>query len=68
MGSRCNLDIKSAAAANGIYLYEIAEALGIADGSFSRKLRRELPDDVKEQIFGIIDDLSSRGKKNVGKQ
>ena len=39
-------------------MWQIAEALGIADCSLSRKLRRELPDDEKAKIFAIIRELA----------
>ncbi len=53
-----NQDIRRAAAGTGVRLWQIAEALGIADCSFSRKLRRELPQEEKERIFSIIHNLS----------
>ena len=53
-----NTDIKVAAIRAGVKLWELAEALGIADTSLSRKLRRELPDDEKQRILEIIDRLS----------
>lgn len=57
-----NQDIRRAAAEAGIKLWQIADAFGIADCSFSRKLRKELPQDEKEKIFSIIRGLS----KEVG--
>lgn len=53
-----NLDVRRAAAGNGIRLWQIADALGIADCNLSRKLRKELPDEEKKVIFAIIQDLS----------
>lgn len=53
-----NNDVRQAAAAAGVKLWQIAENLGIADCNFSRKLRRELPAEEKEKIFGIIRELS----------
>lgn len=52
-----NKDIKTEAFVNGVKLWEIAERLGIADTSFSRKLRRELSAEEKEKIYAIIDEL-----------
>ena len=52
-----NQDIRRAAADAGVKLWQVAEALGIADCSLSRKLRRELPSKEKEKIFSIIRDL-----------
>lgn len=53
-----NVEIRRAAGGAGVKLWELAEALGIADTSLSRKLRRELPDDEKQRILEIIDWLS----------
>lgn len=53
-----NQDIRRAAAGAGIKLWQIADALGIADCSLSRKLRRELPAAEKEKIKAIIEKLS----------
>lgn len=54
-----NTDIRQAAKAAGIRLYQIAAEIGLNDGNFSRRLRRELPDAEKQKIFEIIDQLSS---------
>lgn len=53
-----NLDIRAAAVSSGVKLWRVADALGIADSSLSRKLRKELPQEEKEQIFNIIKRLS----------
>lgn len=53
-----NQDVRKKVASAGLRLWQIAEALGIADYNFSRKLRRELPAEEKEKIFGIIRELS----------
>lgn len=53
-----NADIRQAAKAAGVRLYQIAAEIGLNDGNFSRRLRRELPDEEKQRIFEIIDRLS----------
>lgn len=53
-----NQDIRRTAAGSGVKLWQIAEALGIADCSLSRKLRRELPAEEKAKIFSIIKQIS----------
>lgn len=53
-----NSDIREAAKAAGVKLWQIADKLGITDGNFSRKLRKELSTDDKQKILTIIDDLS----------
>lgn len=52
-----NNDIKTTAKNKGVMLWQIAEALGIADATLSRKLRHELPAEEKQKIFKIIDEL-----------
>lgn len=53
-----NQDIRRAAAGAGVKLWQIADALGIADCSLSRKLRKELPEKEKARILSIIERLS----------
>lgn len=54
-----NQDIRVIAKENGVLLWEIAERLNITDGNFSRKLRRELPPEMKARIVGIIREVAS---------
>ena len=54
-----NAEIRRAAGGAGVKLWELAEALGVADATLSRKLRHELPEDEKQKILEIIDRLSS---------
>lgn len=53
-----NMDVRSAVRRNGLFLWQIADKLGINDGNFSRKLRHELPDEEKQKIFAIIEELT----------
>lgn len=53
-----NQDVRQAATGAGVKLWRIADALGIADCNFSRKLRKELPQEEKDRIFKIIERLS----------
>lgn len=50
-------EIKSA----GIKFWQIADKLGYYDSTFSKKLRKELPENEKEKIRSIIDELSNKG-------
>ena len=47
-----NHDIRKAIDHAGLRYWQVAEALGLSDGNFSRKLRKELPQDTKQRIFG----------------
>lgn len=53
-----NEALRRFAAGNGVKLWQVAKALGIADTSLSRKMRKELPPDEKERIVRIIRELS----------
>ena len=55
-----NLDLKVEAKKRGVFQWEIAEALGVAETSLSRRMRHELPTDEKEKILGIINNLAKR--------
>lgn len=53
-----NADIKEKAVTSNVRLWRVADALGIADTTLSKKLRKELPKTEKERIFAIIENLS----------
>lgn len=55
---RANTDIRETAKRAGVRLWQIADELGINDGNFSRKLRRELSADEKAKIYAIVARLS----------
>lgn len=52
-----NLDIRKEASNAGVKLWQIAEKLGINDGNFSRKLRKELNNEEKARIRAIIAEI-----------
>ena len=55
-----NSEIRVKLAETGVKQYEVAEYLKIAETSFSRKLRNELPAEEKNLILQIIDKLSKK--------
>lgn len=57
-----NVKIRDAAKQAGVYLWEVAERWGCNDGNFSRKLRRELPEDEQRRILVIISELAAEKK------
>lgn len=57
-----NNEIKANAKEKGVLLWELADKLGIADTTLSRKLRRELSPDEKQRIFSIIDEIAAEKK------
>ena len=55
-----NIEIRVKLAETGVKQYEVAEYLKIAETSFSRKLRNELPTEEKSLILQIINELSTK--------
>lgn len=53
-----NKKIREEARNCGVKLWQIAERLGINDGNFSRKLRRELPAAEQERIIAVIHNIA----------
>lgn len=54
-----NLDIRAYAKKKKVNLWQVSEELGYPhETGFSRKLRHELPEETKQQIFKIIDNLA----------
>lgn len=56
---QANVDIKTEARTAGVKLWQIADKLGMVDGTLSRKLRHELPAEEKEKIMTIIRELAA---------
>lgn len=53
-----NKEIREAAAAAGIRLWEIADRLGLTDSNFSRKLRHEFSDAERVRVLSIIGEIA----------
>lgn len=52
-----NRDIRQAAEDAGLYLWQVAEEIGVTDCTFSKYLRKELSDEKKATIFQAIEKL-----------
>ncbi|MBE1554761.1 hypothetical protein [Sporosarcina limicola] len=50
-----NKDIRKAIEDSGLKHWQVAEALRIHEGSFSRQLRRELDEARKREVFQAIE-------------
>lgn len=62
-----NADLKTAAKKNGVYLYAVADKLGISESTMTRLLRHELSKAKKTQILAIIDQIVS-DRKTVSRE
>ena len=54
---RANEKIRTYAQECGVKFWQIAEKYGLSEGTFSRRLRHELPEDEQHRILSIIDEL-----------
>lgn len=54
-----NEDINAYARLRKVKLWQIAEALGITDSAFSRKMRHELEPEAKRKIMKLVDKIAS---------
>ncbi|MEE1124815.1 MAG: hypothetical protein U0L18_02615 [Acutalibacteraceae bacterium] len=57
-----NQDIRTRAKEKGVRLYEVAQHIGKSQAYITRKLYFELPQEEKERIFAIIDELAQQKK------
>lgn len=61
-----NQDIRTASKTKSVFLWEVAERLNISEPTMTRKLRRELPNEEKQRIFSLIDEIAA-DKKNAAR-
>ena len=60
-----NSDIKQTAKSMNVFLWEIAEKVGVTDFTLSRRLRRELPQAEKEKLITVIKAVAAeKGRAN----
>lgn len=64
--NEANKDIRRAAQGAGVYLWQVAEVLGISDRTFCVWMRRELSPVMKKRAMQAIARLSGGKKKCDG--
>lgn len=55
---KANMKIREEARNSGVRLWQIADALGIQESMFSKKLRKELGEEDQVKILSIIAELA----------
>lgn len=55
-----NIEIRKAIKESGFKHWQIADIIGVADTTFCRMLRRELPEDRKQEILIAIQAAKGR--------
>lgn len=54
-----NSEIRMKAKEKNVKLWEIADRIGLTDGNFSRKLRKELSDEEREKVLLVIEQIAA---------
>ena len=62
-----NSDVRTAAKSAGVFLYEVAVAMGISEPTMTRKLRFELSNEQKKPIFDAIERIRTEKQKEIQK-
>ena len=57
-----NTEIRAAAKSAGVFLYEIAEKLGVSEPTFNRYLRKELSEAMKAKLLTAIEEIKREHK------
>ena len=52
-----NTEVRAVAKSAGVFLYEIAEKLGVSEPTFNRYLRKELPEGLKAKVLTAIEEI-----------
>lgn len=58
---KANAEIRAEAKGKGVFLYMIAERMGLQESYLCKKMRHELPDSEKQAIMEIIEQLAQEG-------
>lgn len=55
-----NTDVRNYAKSKAVFLWQIAQEMGISDPTMTRRLRTELPEQDKQRFFCIIDKIAQQ--------
>lgn len=61
-----NEDVRAAAKAGGVRLWQLAEELGLSESTLSRKLRHEWTDEEKRRAYQVIEAIQQRQGRGAG--
>lgn len=56
-----NTEIREAMKKAGVAQWELGDLLGCSENTVQRKLRKELPEDMKQKILKLIHDRQQKG-------
>ncbi len=56
---KANLDVREQAKKAGVYLWQIAAAIGVSEPTFNRRMRVEMPENEKERVKQVINHIAA---------
>lgn len=56
-----NIEIREAMKKAGVAQWQLADLVGCSENTIQRKLRKELPEDMKQKILKLIHDRQQKG-------
>lgn len=59
-----NVEVRKMAQQSKVYLYEIADALGVSKPTFNRWLRKEMTEERKSEIFNAIEKIAIQKRED----
>lgn len=62
---KANMDVRKAIEDSGLKYWQIADAIGVNDGNFSRMLRTELSEERKQEIFNAIEFIQNEMEMTI---
>lgn len=57
--TKANLDVRECAKKAGVYLWQVAAAIGVSEPTFNRRMRVEMPEIEKEHVKRVISRLEA---------
>ncbi len=65
---KANTDVRQYTKKNGVFFWQVAQAMEISEATMTRRLRTELHELDKHMFFQIIDDLAKQSDPKTTKQ
>lgn len=62
---KCNQEIRMTMMIYDVKQWELAESLGMAEATLSRKLRTELSPELKEKMIDLIKKIGARNERGI---
>lgn len=62
-----NIPVRNAAEKNNLYLYEVADIMGLSYSAFMQRIRKEWSEDEQQRVIRLIEGYVSRKGSDHGR-